>query len=81
MYDQINPDGSITRMPGTYHIKEARAKIKSINEHNEKLRKSIEKKQAEDLAERSEMVSSWFRHLNNHGSSSLEKFLGLKDEN
>lgn len=81
MYDQINPDGSITRVPGTYHIDKARAKIRSIDEHNKKLRQSIDKKQAEDLAERAEMISGWFRRLNNNENISLERYLGVKNEN
>lgn len=68
-------------MTGTYHIDKARAKIRSIDEHNKKLRASIDKQQAEDLAERAEMISGWFKRLNENSSISLEKYLGIKNEN
>jgi hypothetical protein len=80
-YDQINADGSITRMPGTYYINKARAQFKEINEHNDNLRAKIKKQQQEDLGERSEQVAAWFRQKNDNKSISLEKYLGLKNEN
>lgn len=79
-YDQINPDGSITRMKGTYYINKARAQFREIDEHNQNLRASIRKKQQEDLAERSEQIAGWFRQLNDNKSISLEKYLGMKNE-
>lgn len=74
-YDMINPDGSITRKPGTYNLKKAKATIARTYEINDKIRAEKKRKNDEALADRSERIAHFFRKLNDNKSAKIEDYV------
>ena len=74
-YDRINPDGSVTRMPGTYNLKKAKATIQSTYDINEKILKARKQKNAEAFADRAERIASFFKKLNSNKSARIEEYI------
>lgn len=73
-YDRINPDGSITRMPGSYNPKKAKAIVQSTIDTNDRLRAEKKKKHEEAFAEKSERIAAYFKALNNDKLVKIEDY-------
>ncbi len=74
-YDRINPDGSITRMPGTYNVRKAKATIQRTIDINLKLREQKKQKASEDLADRSERIASYLAKLRDNKSANINDYV------
>lgn len=74
-YDRINPDGSITRMPGTYNIKKARATIQRTIDTNLRIREQRKKQRDDDLADRSERIASYLAKLRDNKTAKIEDYV------
>ena len=74
-YDRINPDGSITRVPGTYNVKKAKAVIQSTYAINDRIRQERKRKIEEGLGDRAERISSFFKRLRDNKSAKIEEYI------
>lgn len=74
-YDRINPDGSITRMPGTYNLKKAKATIQSTYGINDKIRQEKKRKNDEAFADRAERIAAFFKKLNDNRTAKIEEYV------
>lgn len=74
-YDRINPDGSITRMPGTYNVKKNKAAIAETIARNDKIRADRKKQHAEGIADRAERIASYLSKLRDGKRVKIEDYI------
>lgn len=74
-YDRINPDGSFTRMPGTYNVRKARATIQKTIDINLKIREERKKKKDDDLADRAERIAAFFARLKDNKRADINDYV------
>lgn len=74
-YDRINPDGSITRMSGTYNVKKARATIQRTIDTNLRIREQRKKQREEDLADRSERIAAFLAKLRDNKTAKIDDYV------
>jgi hypothetical protein len=74
-YDRINPDGSITRVPGTYNVKKNRAIIQGTIDNNLRLRAEKKRKQADELSDRADRIATYLRLVNDGKRVDIRDFV------
>lgn len=62
-------------MPGTYNVRKNQAAFQRTITQNDKRRAEIQKKQSEDLADRSERVASYLKALADNKTVDIKDYI------